>query len=146
MPPRLSISILAGLVAAVGCGGLAGQLNSADSPARQGVGPHGGIAVAVGETAFAEIVTNDKATPVLAVYMLNPGLDQALSITPTAVELQYDPGTGPARTTLQPKPGPGVLDTNRFEATLPAGLDDRFSGTLKVTLDGQIHEVAISPF
>ncbi len=127
-----------------GCGS-AGTTTSADAPARQGVGPHGGISVALGDQGFGEVVIESApAGPVLAVYLLQPDQSSPLAAKPSSVAVEYDAGSGPASVSLLPKTGPSA--GNRFEATLPSGLDDRFAGKLTVVIDGQTVEAELSPF
>lgn len=139
--------VLAALLAVVatGCGGASGPATSPDAPARQGVGPHGGVAVALGDAGFAELVVEPgPSDSVLAAYFLQPDRTTPLAARPTSVVVEADAGSGPASLPLQPKTG--TSPDNRFEADAPAGLDDRFNGKLTVVLDGQTHVVPIAPF
>jgi hypothetical protein len=137
------------LIAVTGCGDGAGNAGSGGTVAEQGVGPHGGSTVALGDVGFAEAVAESPAgqsSQVVAVYFFAPDQITPLATLPTSVSLEVQLGSGPATITLRPAPGSGPADKTRFEGKPSSPLDDRLSGKLTVTLDGATHEATISPY
>lgn len=108
------------------------------------IGPHGGPALPLGESGFAEVVldrskvkpvTNDGAR--IQVYFLDPGLKAPLSPAPTEVTVKAEPpGESPLTLTLKPEPGDKPLDKGRFVSP-PGKLDyDELRGEVTATVNG----------
>jgi hypothetical protein len=129
------------------CGALAGcgpaAPGAVDKPLR--LGPRGGVAVALGEKGYAEIVrertggANATGPSVLAVYFLQPDLKTPLS-APSSVSLTFAaPEDSSTRSfALQSKPHAGQKDAAPCFVTEAGSFDyDELSGELTATVDGE---------
>jgi hypothetical protein len=136
------------MILTVGCGGGGPSAAVGQPQGKQTIGPHGGVAVPLGETGYAELVAEpigDGTRAKLALYILSPDLKASHIGTASGVSVDLQTPNGAINTVLQPASGTDATGKNRHEAGPGVYELEGVSGKVILTLDGQAYEVSVSP-